>query len=150
MERLGPQHATPLSFTRYLHASIPITGAMGIEAREIEPVVRLAMPLAPNGNHYGSAFGGSLAALLTAAAWARATLSLEPGRTVVVASSEIRYLAPARAEVEAVCVGDVSEFALSAESGRARVRLAVEAFSEGVLVAKLEGLFVALERSPLV
>ncbi|RYG33271.1 thioesterase, partial [bacterium] len=68
---------SPEAFAEYLHTSIPITSAMGIEVREVAPALRLAMPLAPNGNHYGSAFGGSLAALLTATAWARATLALE-------------------------------------------------------------------------
>lgn len=50
---------------KYLREKIPLVKALKAEIREIHPdCVELWAPLAPNHNHMGSAFGGSISALL--------------------------------------------------------------------------------------
>ena len=47
----------------FLLAHVPLAGAMGVRVVEAgEAGVRLALPLAPNLNHHGTAFGGSVSA----------------------------------------------------------------------------------------
>ena len=66
--------------------------------------VRLEAPLAANVNDKGSAFGGSLASLMTLAAWGLAVLRIEQAglsADVYVADSQVRYLAPLRDDLVA-------------------------------------------------
>lgn len=54
-----------LQLERYLKDKIPLVKALKAEIREIDAdCVELWAPLAPNHNHMGSAFGGSISALL--------------------------------------------------------------------------------------
>jgi thioesterase domain-containing protein len=67
---------------------------------------RLALraPLAANVNDKGCAFGGSLASLMTLAGWGLATLQLQShglDAAVYVADSQVRYLAPLYADLDA-------------------------------------------------
>jgi len=81
-------------------------------ARALQPRVagysggrlRLHAPLAANVNDKGSAFGGSLASLMTLAAWGLAVLRIEQAglsADVYVADSQVRYLAPLRDDLVA-------------------------------------------------
>lgn len=77
---------------------MPPTRAMGVRVLDYDGArLRLSAPLALNVNDKGCAFGGSLAGLMTLAAWGLATLKLgEAGQhaEVYVADSQVRYLAP--------------------------------------------------------
>ncbi len=93
--------------------------------------LRLSAPLAANVNDKGCAFGGSLASLMTLAAWGRVWLGLEAegiDADIYVADSQLRYLAPLydtlRAEAALAPESDWSAFvgALRAK-GRGRVDL---------------------------
>ncbi|MGD8828046.1 MAG: YiiD C-terminal domain-containing protein, partial [Gammaproteobacteria bacterium] len=56
--------------SEYLHHSIPLIAHMGVEVCPVgEDGIRLRAPLAPNSNHIGTAFGGSLHGLATLACW---------------------------------------------------------------------------------
>lgn len=81
-------------------------------ARALQPRVagyasgrlRLHAPLAANVNDKGSAFGGSLASLMTLAAWGLTALRVEQAgldAEVYVADTQLRYLAPLHADLEA-------------------------------------------------
>lgn len=66
--------------------------------------LRLHAPLAANVNDKGSAFGGSLVSLMTLAAWGLTTLQVEESgldADVYVADTQVRYLAPLLADLEA-------------------------------------------------
>lgn len=66
--------------------------------------LRLQAPLASHVNDKGCAFGGSLGSLMTLAAWGLVTLRLQQaGLTaeVFVADSQVRFLAPLFADLEA-------------------------------------------------
>ncbi|TWT19297.1 DUF4442 domain-containing protein [Luteimonas marina] len=66
--------------------------------------LRLEAPLAANVNDKGTAFGGSLVSLMTLAAWGLTTLQVEQAglqAEVYVADTQVRYLAPLRADLRA-------------------------------------------------
>lgn len=67
--------------------------------------LRLHAPLAQHLNDKGNAFGGSLISLLTLASWGLVTMHVQAAglaADVYVADSEVRYLAPLYADIEAV------------------------------------------------
>jgi thioesterase domain-containing protein len=116
-------------------------------------LLRLVAPLASNVNDKGSAFGGSLASLMTLASWGLTTLKLgEAGHRaeVYVQDSTLRYLKPLYDElhVEARMADgqDWSTFlATFAARGKARAQLLAEARDPaGQVVTAFEGRFVAL------
>lgn len=116
--------------------------------------LELRAPLAANVNDKGSAFGGSLASLMTLAAWGLTTLKLgEAGYSaaeVYVQDSQLRYLKPLYDElrIEArIAPGDSwSGFVTTyAQRGRARAQLVAEARdAQGNTVTVFEGRYVAL------
>lgn len=66
--------------------------------------LRLEAPLSANINDKGTAFGGSLASLMTLAAWGLTALRVELAglpAEVYVADSRVRYLAPLRGDLVA-------------------------------------------------
>jgi thioesterase domain-containing protein len=78
--------------------AMPPVAATGIRAAGFEDgSLRLSAPLVANVNDKGCAFGGSLASLMTLAAWGWLMLRLDEAglaAEVYVADSQIRYLAP--------------------------------------------------------
>jgi thioesterase domain-containing protein len=93
--------------------------------------LRLHAPLAANVNDKGCAFGGSLASLMTLASWGLVSMRVQAAglaADVFVADSQVRYLAPLFADIEAEAelAADASwdEFiATLRERGRARAQL---------------------------
>ncbi|WP_405231815.1 YiiD C-terminal domain-containing protein [Lentisalinibacter salinarum] len=139
---------------RYLHETIPLTVAMGVGVRSEDPErVVLAAPLAPNINHKQTAFGGSVAALATLAAWSLAQLrawQAGDGITLVIRDSRMEYLRPVTAELVAVCEFDDDAawqraLAQLRRRGRARLELAsrLESAADGT-AARFHGTFVLL------
>ena len=75
---------------------IPILKSMGIEIKNIDlNSSTIQVPLQPNHNHKGTAFGGSLYAACTAACYAliysRQILSHLEDRDLVIVTGEIKY-----------------------------------------------------------
>ncbi len=139
---------------RYLHETIPLTVAMGVGVRAEDPeCVVLTAPLSPNINHKQTAFGGSVAALATLAAWSLAQLrawDAGQGITLVIRDSRLEYLHPVTGDLVAVC-----EFADEAawqralaqlrKRGRARLELASRLeTAAGETAARFHGTFVLL------
>lgn len=132
---------------------IPLASAMQVEIRRLdERVLQLAAPLAPNRNHMGSAFGGSLQGLATLAGWGVTLIAAgDPARQhVVIRDAQMRFSAPVSGELlaEAAMPSAAAVAAFRgalAERGRARLTVAVEICGPGNSVAaRFVGEFVAL------
>ena len=137
---------------KFLHERIPLTRAMGVRVLPdpghgfaIEAPVRL------NHNHLQTAFGGSINAICTLAGYTFLWLELR-GDTghVVISKSSIRFLKPIREEIRAVCDRTNRErleafHALYQTTGKASIQLQVRAVEKGVVVARFEAIFVALQ-----
>ena len=134
----------------FFHEQIPLTRAMG--ARVVandEDGFTVEAPVALNSNHLRTAFGGSINAVATLAAYGLLWLELrEPRVHVVVAESSIRFLYPVREMIRAVCQrpdpGEWEAFRRKFESaGKARIKLRVNVVEAGNKAAEFEGTFVA-------
>ena len=139
-----------LEAERYFHQQIPITRAMGVRVvahDENEFIVEA--PVALNSNHLGTAFGGSINAVATLAAYGLLWLELrDHAVNIVVAESSIRFLRPVRETIRAICLRPNSaEWAAFqtrfAEKGKAHITLRVNVVEGDQTAAEFEGIFVA-------
>jgi thioesterase domain-containing protein len=111
--------------------------------------VAIEAPVALNSNHLRTAFGGSINAVATLAAYGLLWLELrEPAVHVVVAESSIRFLRPVREMIRAVCQrpspDEWKTFRTEFESmGKARIKLRVKVVEAEQTAAEFEGSFVA-------
>lgn len=134
--------------------AMPPVQALGLRVEGCsDDRLRLGAPLAPNVNDKGSAFGGSLASLLTLAAWGLTTLKLEEQgqrAEVYVQDSQLRYLKPLydplRIEAWLAPAQDWLGFVHTfLARGKARATLLAQARDAGgAVVTSFEGRFVAL------
>ncbi len=141
----------PSELESYLRDKIPLARAMGVRVAAGEPgVLVLTAPLEPNHNHLGTAFGGSLSAVATLAAYAMLWVELgDRAGHIVVHRSEIVYHRAVRGEIRAICrrppEAELAEFRRQfAASGKARIRLAATIEYEGRVCVEFAGDFVAL------
>jgi thioesterase domain-containing protein len=131
---------------------IPLAAAMQVEIRRLDDRgLQVAAPLAPNRNHVGTAFGGSLQGLATLAGWGvtLVTAGQHGSVQVVVRECRMRFLSP----VEGTLVANASwpdaaataAFrARLAAAGRARLVVDVDIGSPGEdAAARFSGEFVA-------
>lgn len=134
----------------FFHEQIPLTRAMGVRVvANDEHGFAIEAPVASNSNHLRTAFGGSINAVATLAAYGLLWLELhDPAVHVVVAESSIRFLRPVRVMIRAVCQRpNADEWAAFqrrlAEKGKARIALRVNVVEAEQTVAEFEGTFVA-------
>lgn len=148
--------ADPAEWTRRLarlwREGIPLASAMKVEIRHLdEQRLVLVAPLAPNRNHMGSAFGGSLQGLATLAGWGVTLMAAgaEGKGHVVIRNARMEFLKPvpgellAEATMPAAAAAAVFRIKL-AERGRARltVPVAIRGAADTV-AARFVGEFVA-------
>ena len=138
---------------QHLHAQIPMTSQMGILVKSFstDEVIATA-PLAANINHQQSAFGGSIAALgiVTGfvAIWGNLKLRKIQAE-LVIQHSETDFSKPALGDMESRS-RQLSHAALEsfttalANSGRARILVTSDIFSDDKLIASNTGTFVAI------
>ena len=106
-------------------------------------------PVALNSNHLRTAFGGSINAVATLAAYGFLWLELDDASAhVVVAESSIRFLRPVRETIRAIFLrpapNQLTAFrAQFTAKGKARIALRVNVVEAGGTAAEFEGLFVA-------
>jgi thioesterase domain-containing protein len=141
---------TLLETEKYFHEQIPITRAMGVRVvAHDESGFVIEAPVALNSNHLRTAFGGSINAIATLAAYGLLWLELrEQDAHVVVAESSIRFLRPVRETIRAICLRpDPEELAAFRTTfvgkGKARLGLRVRVVEEGQTAAEFDGMFVA-------
>jgi thioesterase domain-containing protein len=134
----------------FFHEQIPITRAMGVRAvANDESGFTVEAPVALNSNHLRTAFGGSINAVATLAAYGLLWLELDdPAVHVVVADSSVRFLRPVREMIHAVCQRPTADewkaFRTKFESaGKAPIKLCVQVVEAGESAAEFEGTFVA-------
>src|SRR3954463_13065199 len=94
-----------LKAEKFLHEQIPITRAMGLRVvANDENGFTVEAPVALNSNHLRTAFGGSINAVGTLAAYGFLWMELNDAAAhVVVAESSIRFLRPVREAIRATC-----------------------------------------------
>ena len=135
---------------KFFHEQIPITRAMGLRVvANDENGFVVEAPVALNSNHLRTAFGGSINAVATLAAYGFLWVELnEAAVHVVVAQSSIRFLRPIRETIRAVCLRPTADAleafrAQFAAKRKARIALRVNVIEAGEIAAEFEGQFVA-------
>ena len=139
--------------TAFLHESMPITQRLGarVEAYDGDSV-RLAAPLAPNLNHHGTAFGGSLSALAVLSGWVLLHLQLRergiPTR-LVIQRSVFDFAAPVEGDFTAASVLPTAAawnrfLATLARHRRARVTVSSTLACASGVGGRHEGTYVAV------
>jgi thioesterase domain-containing protein len=119
-----------------------------------ESAVVLRAPLAPNANHKGTAFGGSLYSIAVLTGWAWITRFLATRKLdaeAVIQESSMRFLAPVqgemRASIQIPAEADIDKFKkMLARAERGRIRLQVTMHHGAKLAAVFDGLFAAAMR----
>lgn len=136
----------------YLDHSIPLVSQMQVRVEEYSAdVLALSAPLAPNRNHIGTVFGGSLNGLATLACWGAVWLLLH-GRNahIVIHEGNMKFSRPATDTFHARCALPAREAAEDfvnryLHKGRARIALTADVTCNGERVAEFSGSFAALD-----
>lgn len=112
----------------------------------------LTAPVSANRNHLHTAFGGSINAVATLAAygWLWLELGENPPVDLVVVESSIRFLRPVKEIIRATCLrpeeDELRKFLEAIAANRkARVRLRCLVEEESALAAEFSGTFAALQ-----
>jgi thioesterase domain-containing protein len=135
---------------RYMHQHIPLVTQMQVKIAHADASgLQLTAPLAPNINHEKSAFGGSLASLMTLACWGYLWLQLEEqkGLHIVVKDAQLSYLKPVISTLDARCAPPAAEelqkfLDTLNRRGKARIELKAEILQDGAAAASYTGSFV--------
>ncbi len=114
----------------------------------------LCAALAPNANHKGTAFGGSLFSVGGSRGWAWTTrylVSTGLHADAVIQESTMRYLSPVkgvlRARLTAPSAPQIEKFRkMLQRAGRGRIRLEVNIHHEEIPAAEFAGVFAAAVR----
>lgn len=132
----------------YFHRAIPLTRVMGVRvvANDDQGFV-IEAPVALNQNHLQTAFGGSINAVATLAAYGLLWLQVRDSAAhVVIAESSMKFLRPVRETIRARCLRPAGDelrgFHESLRaSGKARMSLHVEVEENGRVAAEFNGNF---------
>ena len=153
MSITGTERAASLE--RYMQTHIPLVAQMQVTVAALdESGLTLTAPLAPNINHERTAFGGSLASLMTLACWGYLWALLDEGRGlhIVVKDAQLEYLKPVTGTLEAHCA-PADATALQkfrdtlARRGKARIQLNAEMRQDGAVAARYAGSFAVIRES---
>jgi thioesterase domain-containing protein len=137
----------------YIETRIPLTAEMGIRVESWDDRgLILTAPFPPNRNDKGTAFGGSLSALVTLAGWGLTFLFLRDAgisADVMVRRTRIDYERPVRGDIATRChMPEEQERNRFLEdvrrTGKARWTLIQEVAGNGLPAVTCEGLFVAV------
>jgi thioesterase domain-containing protein len=138
-----------------INREIALAKHMGVIVESADDAaVILRAPLAPNSNHKGTAFGGSLYSLAVLTGWAWATRYLAArgiNADAVIQESSMRFLVPVqgemRASIEIPSSSDIDKFAkMLQRAGRGRISLRVNMHHNLILATIFDGLFAAAMR----
>ncbi len=136
-------------------AHIPLVAQMQVKVAILDDSgLTLTAPLAPNINHERTAFGGSLASVMTLACWGYLWSLLDEGRglRIVVKDAQLEYLRPVTGALEAHCPPADAE-ALQrfrdtlTRRGKAQIGLKAEMQQDGAIAARYAGSFAVIRES---
>jgi len=139
-----------------LFAEIVPAQAMGIELASYKrKEVVLTAPLEMNSNDKGTFFAGSIYSTMVLSGWSLVTMVLSDRGIkgeVVIATSTIDYIAPAKSDVEShACLVDSDGIEKLLESieakGRGKILVTSELISDGEKCAVFSGTYVARVRN---
>lgn len=137
---------------KFLHEQIPISKAMGVKILSADKTkVEVFGPLEANRNHLGTAFGGSLNALLVLAgySWIFNALETEGHHChILLKTGHTEYFHPVETDIKAVCLKPdqdlMDDFVrLYERKGLARINLISEISSQEGVACRFTGEFVA-------
>jgi len=142
--------------TDTLTRQIPLGAAMGLAIQRLDATgLVLNLPLAPNVNDKGTAFGGAMSSALILAGWSlpRLILRREQRRAdLVIGRCDLRFLAPVKSGFQAVARWPGQE-AIDAfltrldERGKAALEMAPEIHAGDTVAASLSARYAALNHS---
>jgi len=140
--------------TSFLHQNIPLTVAMGIEVDQLSKQrIGLRASFDPNRNDKSTAFGGSMAALMTLAGWSLLTHRLKTlglNTDLVIHKQQISYHYPVKEDFTACC--RIDETALETflstlhTRGRARIALTSKIMAGVQTAATMQAKYVAITK----
>jgi len=139
---------------KYIESNIPMTKIMGMKILELSrESVCVAMPHAPNVNHQGSAFGGSIDSLFFVTSWAYVQLlieDIEPHPRIVGRRGKTTFSKPIKSDFEAkVLMPDEAAIQVFIDDltlkGKGRIKAKAVVEYEGEIAAEFEGDFVVLK-----
>lgn len=138
-----------------LTSDIPMGQAMALRVERLdEHGLSLRLPLGPNINDKGTAFGGAMASAMILAGWSLPRLLLKREHLdadLVIGRCEIRFLLPVKSGFEVVCDWPetaacetfISDFR---QKNRGRLQLAPRVLVDGEVAATLSARYAALSR----
>jgi thioesterase domain-containing protein len=143
------------SLQAFLTARIAPARALGVTVAATEPVT-ISAPLEGNLNDKGTGFAGSLFSVAALAGWALVTrwCATEPiDAEVVLQSSRVRFLAPARGEFRAIApeLPEKQRQKLTrmlARSGRGRAEVAIDVKCDEAVVMSFTGVYAVIVSEP--
>ena len=143
------------SLQAFLTARIAPARALGVTVAATEPVT-ISAPLEGNLNDKGTGFAGSLFSVAALAGWALVTrwCATEPiDAEVVLQSSRVRFLAPARGEFRAIAheLPEKQRQKLArmlARSGRGRAEVAIDVKCDEAVVMSFNGVYAVILSKP--
>ncbi len=140
-----------------LTRQIPLGGAMGLQiARLDEAGLEFHLPLKPNINDKGTAFGGALSGAMLLAGWSLPRLLLRRAGLagdLVVSRCETRFIAPVSNDFRVICdwpaLEDCQQFIETfRHQDRGRLALAPRVEVDGEVTATLTARYAALHSLP--
>lgn len=134
-----------------LHAEIPLSQFMQVKVIYAdEKKIELTCPLAPNHNHVGTAFGGSLATLMVLAAYCQLFKIINETGHVLLKTSSMNYMHPVKENLRAVCNAPTDEQVKKfkeafAKKGKGRLTLTSQILlADGRTACEMTGEFVGV------
>lgn len=135
-----------------MRETIPLTRSLALDGLRYDgSELILTLPLAPNVNDKGCAFGGSLACLATLTGWGLLRLALgeqQQPADLFIQDQQTKYVAPAWANMVARCSWTEAEKSVFlgnfARRGKARAGVSISCTSDDIEVCKMDARFVAL------
>lgn len=139
--------------SEYIVTNIPILRSVGLDVSELTGnKIKMSAPLFDNRNHYGSAFGGSIATLGIVAGWAILTYKVKEEKvptTLVIKSSHTEYVRPVKNDFHAEVEIDNNDWeklkTKFAEKGKAGIEVTAKIISDGNVCAEQKSVYVCIK-----
>jgi thioesterase domain-containing protein len=141
--------------TQYILENIPILNSVSLSVSDLtENSIKLTAPLYENRNHYGSAFGGSIATVGIVAGWAILTYKIKEEKvptTLVIKNSHTEYKRPVKDEFYAEVIIDNTDWQKLknkfSEKGKAGIEVTSKIISNGEICTEQKSVYVCIEKT---